>query len=1172
MRWIRRTHLLLIELGAAVIAAAIALLENVVTEEKHPARALLVGLISLIVISAVAQWIGRARRESRDVRTADDIHEIRSGTQELVESQRRLTYAEAERRADQLIAGFPYVLRPSIKRLWDASREEVGRVIEAIGGPETTPTLVVAEWQQSLPAWMTTAAWRSLVVAAELTNAYGADRLSGDLFLKAAPASPSPQYWAARAALVMYLHEQRQSAEEALEQFHVNGESANVFVRSVFFLVMNDRESARQLLAEWQPEELLDIFLAATIRISLVFANATSSGTSPTAQDFQQAVGVYREAVSLLPSSVALRTGLAGALIGIVNVGVSVDRHHDLEEALEHAVAARDLARDCRVSSIKPVEFACQAAFLDMQLRRAIQMGTAETGEASIEEASSDTVRTLVATAALLIGDQAIVDRAILEIQDPFRKSLLVASSAEAAGRPSADLWRAALQSARDAYERAEALLGLARMGVVESSALDTIKDELPQQAALIEAISAAASGDVAGAIRQLRSMPSIDMTAIAALATAYLRTGNIGAAADALRQGADVFNQPRLRVDAARLLSENDRHDDAVVELEQLLIDAGGNAALRHDCLGILGEWAAERRDWPTAQLRFRELLALDPHDGKGRWALILVLLQRGLSSEARRVYDDAPDELEITLPAHARAWMAIRSASDRQSASDFVNEVIDVAQKYPDDEDVQAEAIFAVLSPDSVDSDPLPAVTQTRFESLFNRFFELWPQSRRLKRFSATDVQELVSQMEELVRPSEEEKKLRAQIADQLARNTLPWATLSAITGRPYSEIVLVRAGGVLPAQVSDATESLMCRVAAKAAIDKSIVIDISTVGVLVEITNLTEQLLGQFERIMISEQQRLDAINTEFRLRGRSTSSWVYDEQADRGRLVTITAEVADERHRQAVELLAMINRFRATPIAANARTEAMGELAESTWVTTLECAAQSQVALWCDDVALRAAARSIGVPAFSTPALLDVLVEQGDLTPDQREASIRVFIERFIGDFPLDQLRLSILAAKYNGAAIPVATVFSRRAGWTNIVDAYQVWCVLVQQSVSQDRKHASEWLYYAILGLVHAQQDQRLRKTPAAMLLSAAISYIADDPKEVVRCVAAIRSGLAVLGEVPESEDPLAMAVALLRTSLARLVGITAATSYVSTAFSDIGAEDKQIVLQALYAA
>lgn len=1171
MRWGRRIRLLLIELIAIALAAVIAVLENVLTNEKHPGRAIVWGLVSLVVISGIAQGIGRIRREAKEAQSASDIRSIQRNTSEILELQQTSKRTTEEIEIDQTIGKFPYILRSYIKGHWRKSPQEVRQVIETVGESKSRPPLVLKEWQQILPGWLANAGCDATLVAAELANGYGENELAAQLFLKAVPASTRPQYWTARASLILHLQGLVKAAMDALANSKVDAHSAEPLARIVFCLVTGELEPARTLLGQWDPDEPIDILLAGIIRIALILADVGESGGQPTGEHYRQTARTYRDLVATLPSSASFRVGLASSLIGLVTTGVSTDPHRDLDEALQQAIIGRDLVRESRGNSVPAVELACQAAYSDRQLRRTIQIGTAATGEASIEEASSDKVRTLVAAAALSLGDHTLADRSILEIDDPFRKSLLVAMSAEAADRPSADLWRAALQLARDAGERSEALLGLARMGLAQPADIEAIQSELPHQAALIEAVSTAVSGNVADAIRQLRTMQGTDLNAVTALAAAYLQAGNEVAAADTLREGARMLNQPRLRVEAARLLSESGRHDEAVEELEALLIDSGSDAALRHDCLGILAEWAAEKRDWVTAQARFQEFLTLDPGDSKARWALMLVLLQRGLAADARRVYDEAPTQPAITLPSHARAWMATRSAADRQAASEFVNAVVDVAQKFPDDEDVQAEAIFTVLSPDSRDSAPLPAATQARFDDLFHRFFEKWPQSARLRRFSAVDVQALLSQMEELIRPTQEEKRLRAEIADQLARNTLPWATLSAITGRTYSEIVLVRGGGVLPAQTSDAAETLMCRTAAKAAIDKSVVIDISTAAVLLEIPELADRLIGQFERLLISEQQRLDAISAEFQLRSRSTSSWIYDEQSDRGRLINITPEAAEERHRKITALLDLINRCRVTPISTNARMEAMGELAASTWVTTVECAAQSGATFWCDDVALRAAARSIGVAAFSTPALLDVLVESEDLTAEQREDATRTFIEVLIGDFPIDQMRLSLLTTKYHGAAYPTGAVFSRSAAWAKFVDAYRTWCALVNQSASEDRKHACDWLYYAVLGVTRAQPDAKLRKVPAAMLLSATVSYVSDYPDEVAKCVIAARSGLAAVGGEPATDDPLAHAVALLRASLAKLVGITEATSYVSRAFSNLQAEDRQTVLQVLYA-
>ena len=924
------------------------------------------------------------------------------------------------------------------------------------------------------------------------------------------------------------------------------------------------------LLEQWEPDQPIDIFLSGVVQVQLLI-EYSGSPAAISDEDWIQAVRIYRQLINKLPQSPALRIGLASSLISLASNGQSIDRHRDLNEALEHAIIARDISRETFASSVQAVEVASQAAYSDMQFRRVIKLGTTITGEATAEEARSDIVQTFVTTAALLLGETEMADRLILEINDTFRKSILVAMSAEVGGRPLANLWVAALQQARDAYERAQALLGLARMGLAESEQIDNLNRDLPKEAALIRAVSEAATGNLAAAIRQLRLIQDSDISTVTALAGVYLQSGNASAAADTLREGARIFNEPRLRIEAARLLSENNDHNAAVVELEQLLIDSAGNAVVQRDCLGILAEWAAERGDWSTAQPRYREVLALDPSDYKVRWALILSLLQLGLIRDARRVYDEAPTTPEIVLPLHARAWMATRLATDRTDAARFVDEVVNIAQRFPDDENVQAEAIFTVLSPDSRSSDPLPSATQARFDRLFYHFTETWPQSSRLRALSAGDAQDLVSQMDELVRPTQDEKRLRAEIADQLARNVLPWATLSAITARSYSEIVITRAAGVLPAQSPDSRETQMCQSAAKAAINESVVLDISAAATLIEIPGISSLLVSQFERMMISEQERLDAVKAEFQLRSRGTESWVYDEQSDRGRIATITTEAANERHRKAEALLGLISRFKVTPVGASERTAQLGDLANSTWITTMECAAQSNAIMWCDDVALRAAARSIGVSAFSTPSLIDVLIQTDVLAADKREGATRTFIEGFIGDFPLDPVRLSVLVAKQDGAATPVASVFARTSAWTNFKYAYETWCTLVQQSANVDPRNASDWLYYAVLGAARSHQDDAQCSEVAAIILSAASSYVTEDPMQISRCVAAARSALVSLGRDSAQVDPLGRAVALLRESLARIIGIVDATSYVSRAFSNLQADDRQIVLRALYA-
>jgi tetratricopeptide (TPR) repeat protein len=937
----------------------------------------------------------------------------------------------------------------------------------------------------------------------------------------------------------------------------------------VFFLATHDKPACQTLIGQWNPQQPIDIFLSGTCRLELIL-NKNGSQAAMAKDDWFRVLRLYRQLVSKLPQSSSLRVGLAGCLFNLAIMGVSTDRHRDLDEALEQAVIARDIARETSSNSVQAVEIACQAAYHNWQFQRTIQLGTTVTGEATVAEENSDIVRASVAHSALMGRQHDIADRLILKIEDEYRKSILVAISAEVDGHPLANLWESSLWLARDSHERYLALLGLARMGLIDPIQVETLNRELPKEAALISAVAEAATGNPESAIQRLRLIPNVDFDTVTSLAEAYVQAGDAPAAVDALREGARILNEPRLRIDAARLLDGSGGREAAVAELEQLIVDSIGNRTVQRESLGLLAEWNAQQGDWATAQLRFGEVVTLDPNDSKARWAQILSLLQRGLIREARRIYDEAPADPEIALPAHARAWMATRTPEDRADAPRFVNEVIDIAQNFPDDEDVQAQAILTVLSPDSRDSDPLPAATQGRFDRLFHHFGETWPQSSHLRIFTTVDVQALVGQMDELIKPTQQQQSLRADIADQLARNALPWGALSAVTGRTYSEIVLTRAAGVLPAQSGDAQEAQACLLAARTALNSSVVLDISAAGTLVEIPALSPLLLSQFKRILISEREHLDAVEAEFRLRSRSTEAWVYDEQAGRGRIASVSADVANERHLKATVLLSLIEGFTITPVSENERMKMVGRLAESTFVTAVEGAAQANVSLWCDDIALRSIARSIGVNTFSTPSLIDALAEDKILTPSQAEEATRTFIEKYVGDFPLDPVRLSVLATKHAGAADPVGAVFSRAAAWQEFTSAYETWCTLVQQSVSSNPKNASDWLYLAIIGACRPQKEDRQCKEVAAIILSGAVSYIANDPTEVSRCVAAGRAALKSLGRNLPDVDPLGRAVALLRVSLARLTDITSATNYASRAFSDLEADDRQVVLQALY--
>ena len=348
----RSTRIIIIALFAAFAAAAIALLENVVTNEKHPERAVVYGLVALVVLTAIGQAAGRILSARRDDQSAKEIRNIKTDTKEILEIQKATRQDTDEREVDQILTKFPYALRDFIKAQWKNSPEEVRQVIQAASEPASRPAAVLTEWEQSLPGWMASTNWRAVTVAAELAQAYGVNQLASELFLKAASDSTRAHYWIARSSILIYMRGDKQKAVQVLTDRTIDIQSPDLFARIVFCLVTDDRTTCRMLLEQWTPDQPIDIFLSGVVQVQLLIDYSRPPGVI-SEEDWIKAVRIYRQLINKLPQSAALRIGLASSLINLASNGQSIDRHRDLNEALENAIIAetyraRSLPAPCR--------------------------------------------------------------------------------------------------------------------------------------------------------------------------------------------------------------------------------------------------------------------------------------------------------------------------------------------------------------------------------------------------------------------------------------------------------------------------------------------------------------------------------------------------------------------------------------------------------------------------------------------------------------------------------------------------------------------------------------------------------------------------------------------------------------------------------------------------------
>jgi hypothetical protein len=226
----------------------------------------------------------------------------------------------------------------------------------------------LTEWEQSSPEWLLNSNWHAVAAAGELAQAYGVSALASNLFLKAAPDSTRSQYWNARASLLTYVDGDAQAVVQILTARNIDLQSPEIFARIVFSLVTQDHATCQTLIDQWEPEFPIDIFLSGICQLRLIVDASGGARAAMTDKNWIVAGRLYRQLIERLPQSATLRVGLANALVTLAIKGISSDPHRDLNEALELAITARDIARETSSNSVQAVEVACQAAYTDMRL------------------------------------------------------------------------------------------------------------------------------------------------------------------------------------------------------------------------------------------------------------------------------------------------------------------------------------------------------------------------------------------------------------------------------------------------------------------------------------------------------------------------------------------------------------------------------------------------------------------------------------------------------------------------------------------------------------------------------------------------------------------------------------------------------------------------------------
>jgi nucleoside phosphorylase len=793
-----------------------------------------------------------------------------------------------------------------------------------------------------------------------------------------------------------------------------------------------------------------------------------------TRSDVFSALAVFTEAREFIPAAAAPLLGMARARLHRVGgpgamADATIELSSELAEAEELALLARDRWRTWNADSGEAVAIAVRAR-ADRDPHGALRLVlAAPRGVATDAEARDPRVREAGAVAAVYAGEHLLGAELAASISDPVERDLVRAialTQVPNVGDEAEQALRRALQAAPATRpdQLVRALLGLVQLGApilpdqpgTVAPELARLRDADAEAADMVEATAALRSGQPRQALVIARQYPtSIPAVEIAAQAAAA--AGDPGEALRILERAGRARGDEMLRTQAMFLAADAGLEEEAQRLATQLVLSR--DAETRRRALEVQLTLAERGSRWEEVADLGRRLLddntlnvsdvRRDQHVIGYRWAVAGAEFSLRRPPRARKALDE-PDLLEPRNPPEAMLLLAVLRASAVPSAQDgtpapdptlgqaMLERALAAAAAFPDDEDVLAAALKIVLTCPA--PAPLPDALLARVRALQEDFFNRVPDSAHLRRITVgDDLSGLVEHLRETFAPGAEQV---ADLARQVWLGLCPQGLLADVTGRSYAETLIKRVVGCLVASAADPvladTEQSEAGAAREAG---SVVVDTSTLVLLDALGGRAQRLTAEFGRLLFPASCRDDVLEARNGLALRSTGTLGWNRQRQRPQATEIPPEVVDNWAEAGARLAQRLALVEVVPGVQRER--------DWSWDASLLLAHREGVALWADDLALRHAARSQGVPAFGTLELVTDLVKAGQLPRSVLDEVVEAFRRAYVVDLPLAD-RLSELAAaerwQPEGYA---ALLLARPRLWSQPADGFAQFTRLVR---------------------------------------------------------------------------------------------------------------------------
>ncbi|MGW7723077.1 tetratricopeptide repeat protein [Streptomyces canus] len=1050
----------------------------------------------------VGGW-GRQTTQEDGQKTRDQLQELQQdvqGRNDLERNVRTLSPWSAE---DALLLA--------------ASWSGVTKAMGILSNAGRTRGDVLRQWADVEPGWLVDAPADAYAWLGHLAADYDAPGAARHFFEKCLGEGGHPRdYYTALAVL-----QEEDGTDEAARRYLDTQEDAgsSPLLAALRSLLDGSWANGLEELGLWEPHHARALAIKAQFEANALFH----------LQRPNEGLAVLRATDE---ASSGAGMALAGALLEYAHHSHTTNRLGASQEALAVSIRVRNSRRSWFGNSTEAAVLAVQAAVVseDMALAWKLTQPSPE-GEAEQYEAEDARMQEQTAVVAAMTGRWGEAQELVRQMPEGFGRARIAAVLAESRAAPdeatddAQQLWRRAWEVARTETEQLTAAAGLATAGA-DLPDLHHLQAVFPERVQELDLLARALHADNDDPRALLRASVTKSPMFVVKLSESYHRGGEIVLAAETLKSGAAHWHDARMMAMAAGLYQESKDYVSARECAQDALRMAGSGWAGQGRMYALLieAEFADGRVDRATDAAL--SLLELDPLDANARWALIKCYKERGLLEQAWQTLTELGQPLDPRTADETALWVTLgaRFSTDPQ----FTGRALTLTQRWQDDSDLVGRILATLHWRAANPAQPLSDQEGEQLRAATASYLERFPDSTVFRAVQLGPEEDPLRNIAEELRRSHENTKNVKDLQSKTAAGELPAGSLVLVSGRSYAEVLLRPTAERPHIYAADVPLSPAEADAARGAQNGRVVVDTSAAVTLAMLeAGIAERLLGHCQSLVTTDQLLTDALYAKESIALRSDTTLAWDEESSRPAILTTSAEALTQLRSTSARLVEV---FRAIPRAPRPELRSLRPLpsgrAATQWLTALDYAKEHRLALWCDDRVLRALARSEGVAAFGTLALIEARLAAGMTTPEERLLVTAELLRNHYVDIPFstELYRTAALADSWQAKAVAVA--LSRPSAWGDAKATAAFTLEAASRTIGSLPHEAAGWLSSAYGGLHRAtlpsHRQRNLRALSFQVLIQPWIS-----PSALPFALSGLHIGAETVGE---SNAPLEAAL------------------------------------------